>query len=125
MIEARFLLDSNICIYILDRASSAAVDRLEQCSPGEAVTSSIVFGEVLLGATRKGGVAKAKRFFELLDIFPFDDAAALCYADLPFKRQSFDRLIAAQALSLGVTLITNNERHFAGIEGLKVENWTR
>ena len=43
---------------------------------------------------------------------------------LPFKRGSFDRLIGAHALSLGLTLITANQRHFADMPGLKVENWT-
>jgi tRNA(fMet)-specific endonuclease VapC len=56
-------------------------------------------------------------------MLPFDEAAAREYAKLPFKRARFDRLLAAHALSLGATIITNNEGDFADVPGLKVENW--
>ena len=56
-------------------------------------------------------------------ILPFDEQAALAYATLPFRRASYDRLIAAHALALDVTLVTANERDFADIQGLRVENW--
>ncbi len=59
---------------------------------------------------------------------PFDDAAACAYAGairlMGVERASFDRLIAAHALSLDCTLITNNLRHFSKVPGLKTENWT-
>jgi tRNA(fMet)-specific endonuclease VapC len=55
---------------------------------------------------------------------PFDEAAARTYARLPFKRARFDRLLAAHALSIGATVITNNEIDFADVPRLMVENWT-
>jgi tRNA(fMet)-specific endonuclease VapC len=61
---------------------------------------------------------------EVIPVLPFDDAAAHAYARMPFKRARFDRLLAAQALSLEATVITNNEADFADLPGLKVENWT-
>lgn len=125
MTKARFLLDSNICIYILDRSSSEATRRLEQCEIGEAVTSSIVCAEVLLGAAERNGYAPARGFFDQLPVLPFDETAAEIYARLPFKRQSFDRLIAAQALALNLTIVTSNVKDFSGIPGLRVEDWTR
>lgn len=125
MIEPRFLLDSNICIYILDFASSPAVTRLQQCAKGEAVTSAIVYAEVMLGAVKRGGYDGAKALFELVPVLPFDADAADVYARLPFRRQSFDRLIAAQAKSLGLTVVTRNTTDFGGIDGLKVEDWTK
>lgn len=125
MAEPRFLLDANICIYILDTSVSEAVRRLEQCEVGEAVTSSIVYAEVMLGAVHGGGHDRARRFFGLLPVLPFDQAAADTYARLPFERQSFDRLIAAQAISLGLTVVTSNLKDFAGVPGLKVEDWAR
>ena len=125
MAEARFLLDSNICIYILDEVDSAAVRRLESCEIGEAVTSSIVYAEVMLGAAQRNAMAESKRFFDLLPVLPFDSAAAECYASLSFRRQSFDRLIAAHALSLELTVVTSNFGDFADVPGLKVEDWTR
>ncbi|MFM2410506.1 MAG: hypothetical protein RL481_1334, partial [Pseudomonadota bacterium] len=54
----------------------------------------------------------------------FDEAAARAYASIPFKRGTFDRLIAAQALSLDLTVISSNSKDFADVPGLKVENWT-
>lgn len=121
--KPRFLLDANICIYILDRAVSEAVSRLRKCEVGEAVTSSIAYAEVMLGAVQRDGHDRAKRFFGLLPVLQFDQAAADIYARLPFKRQSFDRLIAAQAISLGLTVVTSNLRDFADVPGLKVEDW--
>ncbi|MEO9129659.1 MAG: PIN domain-containing protein, partial [Sphingomonas sp.] len=59
-----------------------------------------------------------------IPILDFDEAAARAYATLPFRRGRFDRLLAAHALSLGAVLVTNNERDFADIPGLVVENWT-
>lgn len=62
--------------------------------------------------------------FQLVPILPFDVAASRAYAQLPFKRGKFDRLIGVHALSLGLTIVTANEADFADIPGLKVENWT-
>ncbi|GAA0638680.1 hypothetical protein GCM10009424_11590 [Sphingomonas ursincola] len=64
-------------------------------------------------------------FVAAVPIQPFDEAAARAYAQLPFKRARFDRLLAAHALSIGATVVTNNEGDFADIPGLKVENWTQ
>ena len=61
---------------------------------------------------------------EAVPVLPFDEAAARAYATLPFKRASYDRLIAAHALSHGLILVTHNEKHFADVPGLVVENWT-
>ncbi len=64
-----------------------------------------------------------RRFFELVPIIPFEPSAARAFSRLPLKRGSYDRLIAAHALSLGLVLVTNNERDFADVPGLKIENW--
>jgi tRNA(fMet)-specific endonuclease VapC len=64
------------------------------------------------------------RFVAVIPILSFDDAAAREYARLPFKRARFDRLLAAHALSLGATIVTNNEADFADVPGLRVENWS-
>jgi len=125
--EARFLLDSNICIYLLEGRSDPARDRLQECVPGEVVTSAIVLAEVIRGIdpTNVAAVRSAGRFFRLIEPLPFDEQAAEIYAGIPFRRGRFDRLIAAHAVALSLTLITNNEADFADIEGLSVENWTR
>lgn len=124
--EPRFLLDSNICIYILGDLTGPAARRLATEAEGAVVTSVIALAEVERGLH---GVSSAERaaadaMFEAIAVLAFDRAAAERYAMLPFRRARFDRLIAAHALSLDLTLVTNNERDFADIPGLKVENWT-
>ena len=126
MTEPLFLLDSNICIYVLEGLSLPARRRIEASRPGEIATSSIAYAEVLRGISTADSVAMAKvqALFDVVSILPFDQAAARAYAEIPFRRQSFDRLIAAHAVALGLTLVTNNEADFADVSGLKVENWT-
>jgi tRNA(fMet)-specific endonuclease VapC len=124
--EPAFLLDANICIYVLADPDGAATRAAESKDEGTVVTSSIAFAEILRGIPPGETVAltKAMAFFKLVPPLPFDGAAAECYARMPFRRARFDRLIAAQALSLGLTLVTNNDKDFVGITGLKIENWT-
>lgn len=129
MIEVRYLLDSNICIYVLEGSEGHAPLRLalESLTPGAAVTSAITYAEVLRG--RRTPVSddpeKTARFFATFPVIPFDEAAARRFADVPFRRGKFDHLIAAHALSLDLTLVTANERDFADMPGLRVENWTQ
>lgn len=125
MAEAAFLLDSNILIYLLRGLSPGARARVEQCEPGEIVTSAIVYAEVMRKAPPdEVGQDDIDALFEIVPIRPFDTRAALEYRNVPFRRGKFDRLIAAHALALGLTLVTNNEDDFDGVQGLKIENWT-
>lgn len=126
MIEPEFLIDSNIAICILVDGRSAPALRLAECRQGSVVTSAIVYAEVMRGipARETEAVKVANRLFDIVPVIPFEVEAARHYARLPFRRGSFDRLIAAHALSLGLTLVTNNEGDFADIPGLRVQNWT-
>lgn len=125
--EPVFLLDSNICIYILDGAVAPLRQRVEERLPGEIALSAISHAEVMRGIPieDRERTRRAERLFAYLPVVPFDLPASAAYRAVPFKRGSFDRLIAAQALSLGLTLVTNNERDFDDIPNLKIENWTR
>ncbi|MBB4152970.1 tRNA(fMet)-specific endonuclease VapC [Sphingomonas jinjuensis] len=123
--EPLFLFDSNSCIYLINGTSLTLAARVEACDEGSIVTSAIAYAEVMIGARRQEVVEQASRLFGIIRPLPFDDAAAISYTSLPFRRGSFDRLIAAHAVSLGLTLVTNNECDFADIPGLRVENWTR
>ena len=125
--DPRFVLDSNILIYILDGDYLPLRRRLEAHPPGCLAVSSISCAEVLRGInpTDIQREERAKRLFDFFPVLPFDRAASEAYRLIPFRRGRFDSLIAAHALALGVTLITNNERDFADIPGLTVENWTR
>lgn len=126
MSDPAFLLDSNICIYLLEGLSNAARKRVERCSPGELATSAIAFAEVMRGVPPDDpeALGKTLALFAVAPVLPFDTAAARAYARVPFRRGTFDRLIAAHALALGLTLVTNNERDFTDVPGLRVENWT-
>ncbi|WP_353216537.1 type II toxin-antitoxin system VapC family toxin [Sandarakinorhabdus sp.] len=123
--DARYLLDTNICIYILDAKLPILRRRVEQQPLGSLVTSTIVLAEILRG-TDPGDRIVMARLNGLLDIvpaLPFDAAAAETYARLPFRRGRFDRLIAAHALSRGLAVVTANAPDFADIPGLAVEDW--
>ncbi len=126
MADPSFLLDSNICVHALRDASGSAALRLSECVIGSVVTSTIVYAEVMRGYPPEevDAIADADRLFDLVNPLPFDRSAADLYARLPFKRASYDRLIAAHALSLGLILVTNNKKDFTDIPGLKIENWT-
>ncbi|CAN5131654.1 type II toxin-antitoxin system VapC family toxin [soil metagenome] len=121
-----YMLDSNICIYILDGQGSLLRNRIECHSQGEIVVSSISYAEVMRGipVLDAGRVRNAERFFDFFAVQDFDRGSGRAYREIPFRRGSFDRLIAAHALTLGLTLVTNNEADFADVPGLKVENWT-
>jgi tRNA(fMet)-specific endonuclease VapC len=123
--EPRYLLDANICIYILEGSSDVLLNKVGSVAADDLAISAIVQAEVALGLALTGQGELAERFFDKFAILPFDSEAAKAYARLPFRRASFDRLIAAHALSCGAILITNNERDFADIAGLETENWTR
>lgn len=124
--EARFLLDSNICIYLIEGLSESARQRVETFRPREVVTSAVAFAEVMRGVDGNDpqASATADAFFEAIPVVPFDRDAAFAYPRLPFERHRLDHLIAAHALALGVVLVTHNARHFRGVPGLRVEDWT-
>ena len=124
-IEARFLLDTNICIYLLDGGNEAVLGRIAACDEGTVVTSAIVFAEVMIGAARRNSIDMATAFFKAIPPQPFDTGAGNAYARLPFQRGSLDRLIAAHAIALDLVLVTNDTRDFANIPDLRLENWTR
>lgn len=127
MTEPRFLLDANCCIYLIEKLSPPLRERVELHAPGELVTSAIAFAEVARGTdwSNEEAAGLVNDFFDAVLILPLDEAAGRAYAELPFVRHRFDRLIAAHALSLGLTLITANRRDFHDIRDLKVEDWTK
>ncbi len=121
----RFMLDANILILLLD-LNEPVVLQASQCFEGDLCVSAVAYAEVARGAV--AGKAPPQQLLDAavaaIPVVPFDQAAAQIYARLPFRRHRFDRLIAAHALSLGVTLVTANRRDFADVPGLRVENWT-
>lgn len=122
----KFLLDSNIIISIAEALNERLRLRLISVDEDDLVTSSIVYAEVLHGSVRgkPPPFAQLERLATKIPVLPFDYDASRVYASLPFRRASYDRLIAAHALSLELTLVTANEEDFADVPGLRVENWT-
>ena len=129
------LLDTNICIYLIKRKPQKVLDRLRATKISEVAISSVTLAELEYGVAKssrpqENGDALAA-FIAPLEILHFDETAATCYGTLRanLERQgrpigSLDMLIAAHALSLGCTLVTNNEREFSRVSGLRIENWT-
>lgn len=122
----RYLLDTDCSIYAMLGTHPALRTRLAECEPDEVAISAISFAEITLGENLDHPPDRdvIEDFVSVVAILPFDEAAARAYSELPFKRARFDRLLAAHALSIGATVITNNEADFADVPGLKVENWT-
>ena len=122
----KYLLDTNIIVALTENADENVVMRAAECDAGDMVTSSIALAEVAFGIERGDPptMELLRAFVEEVPVLDFDYKAALAYAQLPFKRASFDRLIAAHAVSQDLTVVTGNEKDFADVPGLKVENWT-
>lgn len=129
-----YMLDTDICIYTIKRKPASVLKRLESMPPDRLTMSVITFAELMNGAKKsryvKENVARLSALAELIDITPFDREAAAAYGDIRSdleKRGEViggnDLLIAAHALSLGRTLVTNNVKEFRRIQGLQVENW--
>jgi len=122
----KYLLDSNVIIALVMNNDEGVYARASQCEAGDLVTSSICYAEVAYGSANEKPPAteQLRAFVEEVPVLDFDFKAAQAYATLPFKRASYDRLIAAHALSHGLIVVTDNEADFADVPGLKVENWT-
>lgn len=122
----KYLLDTNAIILALSGRGGNLRDRMSMTDEGDMVTSAVAYAEVALGTARDKLPAfdVLDQFTDEVRVLPFDQEAAKAYASLPFRRGSIDRLIAAHALSLGLTLVTANVPDFADVPDLKVENWT-
>ena len=132
--EPRYLLDTNICIYIRRKKPEEVLRRFRTLQPGEAVLSVITFGELVYGAEKSAQRGAALELLrELAQVLPVQslpETAAESYgtirAELERKGEMIgnnDLWIAAHAKTAGLVLVTNNEREFRRVRGLKVQNW--
>jgi tRNA(fMet)-specific endonuclease VapC len=132
--EARFLLDTNICIYIRRKKPEEVLRRFRTLKQGEAVLSVITFGELVYGAEKSAQRAAAmellRELAQMIPVLNLPETAADAYgtvrAELERKGQMIgnnDLWIAAHAKTAGLTLVTNNEREFRRVRGLKIQNW--
>lgn len=128
-----YLLDTNICVYVMRKRPESVYRQLSSVG-GRGVAISVVTAfELEVGALRSQGkhYSEAVRLFIAeLPVLPLEDSARAAYGQLrtALERRgevigAYDMLIAAHALALDATLVTNNEREFKRVKGLKVENW--
>ena len=129
----KYLLDTNICIYLMKHQPPQVAERFAQCRVGDVVISAITLAELEYGVASSGSAKRRNQaalaaLLEDIPVVPFDGAAAHAYGPLRAahrarNKDALDKLIAAQALAAEVTLVTTNEADFIGFEGLQVENW--
>lgn len=129
-----WMLDSDICIYVLKRRP-ARVEAAFQRRSGNIAISTTVLAELEFGAAKSSLPADSRadlaELLKHLQIVPWDEEAARSYGNLRFHLErgggsigAMDMMIAAHALSLRSVLVTNNTKHFSRVPGLKLENWT-
>ncbi len=127
------LLDTNTCIYIINNRPPNVLEKFRKYKAGEVGISSIAASELAYGVAKSGSLKNRKAlemFLAPLQILPFDSQCLWFYADLraSLEKQGqsigpMDTLIAAHALSIGGTLVTNNVKEFVRVPKLKLENW--
>jgi len=129
----RYLLDTNICIYVIDSRPQQVLKRFRREPMGSIGISSVSAAELAYGVV-KSGSSKNREALEMfmapLAILPFDEAVIWHYGELRSRLEKqgevigpMDTMIAAHALSIRVTLVTNNTREFSRVGGLSLENW--
>ena len=129
-----FMLDTNICIYIIKNHPPPVVQKMKQFSPSDLVISSITVCELEYGASKSVNPERNRqtllKFLTPFEIRPFDEAAAFHYGEIRTHLErngapigAMDMLIAAHARSVSLSLVTNNVREFERVPGLRAENW--
>lgn len=129
-----FLIDTNICIYIMNKRPPEVIYRFKNIEVGQIGISAITVSELNYGASksnlRKQNFKRLEEFLAPFEIIPYSQRASKYYGEIRSLLESqgnvigpLDLLIAAHALSEDLTLVTNNEKEFKRIKSLKVENW--
>ena len=128
-----YLLDTNICIYIINEQPAQVLQRVIQAGRDSLAISTVTVAELAFGvakSTRPDSRAKLENFLSKFPVLDWDQDAAWIYGNvrktLEAKGQRIgerDLLLACQALALDATMVTNNTREFERVEGLKLENW--
>ena len=133
--KPKYMLDTHMCVYLMKEQPIAVVERLAPCYVGDVVISALTLAELELGVASSGRECAQNRlaldgFLEDVWVAPFGGEAARAYGELKClaadsKLDPVDERVAAHALSLDVTLVTNHDADFAMYPGLRVENWVK
>jgi tRNA(fMet)-specific endonuclease VapC len=132
--ELQYLLDTDIFIFIRQKRPENVFQRFRSLQQGEAAISIITYGELSYGAAKSlrpsEAFARVSAITDLLAILPLPKSAGQTYGEIRAKLESRgemignnDLWIAAHALASGLTLVTNDEKEFRRVRGLKVQNW--
>jgi tRNA(fMet)-specific endonuclease VapC len=132
----KYMLDTNICIYLIKQQPKEVIKKFQGIALGEIAISTVTVAEMMYGVGKSLYKEKNKTALEAflapLEVVDFDFAAAQQYGEVRAYLEkigepigSYDLMIAAQALSLGLVLVTNNEQEFKRIPDLIVENWVK
>jgi len=132
----RYLLDTNICIYIIKQHPKHVIEHLRTLLVGDVAISAITLAELEYGAAKSSHPEQNREaliaFTAPLEVLPFDDDASLHYGEIRADLErsgmvigAMDMLIAAHARSRSLKLVTNNSREFQRIHGLDIENWVK
>ena len=128
----RYMLDTNMCIYLMKNQPEEVSQRFAQCYVGDVVMSAITLAELEFGVSVCADPERERKnldaLIELIEVKSFDVSAARSYgpvrkATREKKSDHLDKLIASHAIALGATLVTNNECDFTAYPSLTVENW--
>lgn len=128
----RYMLDTNMCIYLIKNQPEEVAKRFAQCYVGDVVMSSITYAELEYGVAVSPNPEREKYnlacLVEDIQVVPFNAAAGVAYGPIRLatrdsKKDALDKLIAAHAVALNVIVVTNNEKDFAKYPGVKLENW--
>jgi len=129
-----FLLDTNVCVDYLNGRFPAVVRRIQEAAPDDLCTSAVAVAELRYGADRSRNVrrnhARLDDFLREIRCVGFDEGAARLFGKIRATLEAagtpigpYDTMIAAHAKHLGLTLVTDNEREFVRVAGLRIENW--
>lgn len=130
----RYLLDTSICIYIQRQKPGEVLARFQKLKPGDAAISVVTWAELLYGAERSQQRKKALQLLEefksLVPVLPLPENAGIAYGVIRASLESAGELIgnndlwiAAHAKAAALTIVTNKEREFQRVPGLKILNW--
>jgi len=131
----RYLLETNIVSDLVRNPQGSVAQHIRKVGEAQVCTSIVVAAELRYGATKKGSArlsAQLETVLGALEVLPFEAPADASYGLLRTRLEragrpigANDLLIAAQALALGYTIVTDNEKEFARVEHLRCENWLR